>query len=132
MPKSKSANRDIDYDDVVTNDMELEEGASEEMDSRWNNRFILISFGKETFGFAPSGTTTFSDLIEQTVNIQNVVSAVISSVEQLEDDEKISTIDFMDCIRDTVKENLVNAAGDPMLLVPTGIGVSIMSISTEN
>ena len=59
MPKSKSANRDIDYDDVVTNDMELEEGASEEMDSRWNNRFILISFGKETFGFAPSGTTTF-------------------------------------------------------------------------
>lgn len=101
------------------------------MTSGWEGRFIILNFGKEEFAFQAVDTTTFEDLLNQSENILSVVNAVIASVEELEEGEKISSIDFMDCVVQTIAENLTNAAGDPMKIEPCGIGVTLVKIAMD-
>lgn len=98
--------------------------------SGWDIRIATVTFGNDVYAFKPVGTTTIEDVVAQLENIREVIKSVITAVEQMDDNEdKLSVTDFMQCVLDTINENLVDATGNAMTLEPAGIGFSIVTIS---
>lgn len=100
--------------------------------SGWDLRIATVTFGNDVYAFKPVGTTTIEDIVAQLESIREVIKSVITAVEQMDEgDEKLTVTDFMQCVLDTINENLVDATGNAMTLEPAGIGFSIVTINSN-